>query len=374
MRDIYLIDFENVASEGLSGITYLAPEDEVIIFYSNNSNRLSMKMHILIGKSVCKCNYFEVTVGGKNALDHQISTWLGYLIGTRAAERNYYIVSKDMGYKFVASFWTESAMKPSVRCIDSIRAANRGERSRQLRAPKTEEAQPLQLDAVEPVAELTQPEPMVELAAPEPVLRLQEPAETPAEVEVREETAQEPEISVEPQTEVVPELDSEPEPEPPKVAHRRSFFGVVLPDWPEKKAEPAPVEQTQPVIPEQETPTVPEPEEIPEETVIEPEPEEQPVPQAESGGEWPPLEDEPHEGDAPPSRSRSRSRSRRGRTRSGHGTAKEPVESSEGKDTAKSEKKLEKKSEPKPEKKTEPKPEKKTEKKPDRKPEKKAEP
>lgn len=35
MRDIYLIDFENVASEGLSGITYLAPEDEVIIFYSN---------------------------------------------------------------------------------------------------------------------------------------------------------------------------------------------------------------------------------------------------------------------------------------------------------------------------------------------------
>ena len=34
MRDIYLIDFENVASEGLSGITYLSPEDQVIIFYS----------------------------------------------------------------------------------------------------------------------------------------------------------------------------------------------------------------------------------------------------------------------------------------------------------------------------------------------------
>ena len=65
MRDIYLIDFENVASEGLSGITYLAPEDEVIIFYSNNSNRLSMKMHILIGKSVCKLDYFEASVGGE---------------------------------------------------------------------------------------------------------------------------------------------------------------------------------------------------------------------------------------------------------------------------------------------------------------------
>ena len=85
MRDIYPIDFENVASEGLSGITYLSPEDQVIIFYSANSNRLSMKMHILIGKSTCNLNYFEVSVGGKNALDHQISTWLGYLIGTGAA-------------------------------------------------------------------------------------------------------------------------------------------------------------------------------------------------------------------------------------------------------------------------------------------------
>ena len=131
MRDIYLIDFENVASEGLSGITYLAPEDEVIIFYSNNSNRLSMKMHILIGKSVCKLDYFEASVGGKNALDHQISTWLGYLIGTGAAERNYYIVSRDMGYKFVASFWADSELKPNVRCVESIRAAGRLERSRQ---------------------------------------------------------------------------------------------------------------------------------------------------------------------------------------------------------------------------------------------------
>ena len=30
MRDIYLIDFENVASEGLSGITYLSPEDSEV--------------------------------------------------------------------------------------------------------------------------------------------------------------------------------------------------------------------------------------------------------------------------------------------------------------------------------------------------------
>lgn len=130
VRDIYLVDFENVASEGLSGITQLEPEDQVVIFYSNNSKSLSMRMHILIGKSKCQLDYFEVSVGGKNALDHQVSTWLGYLVATGAAERNYYIVSRDAGYKFVASFWTESEQKPNVRCVDSIKTALRMERNR----------------------------------------------------------------------------------------------------------------------------------------------------------------------------------------------------------------------------------------------------
>lgn len=144
MRDIYLIDFENVASEGLSGITYLSEEDQVIIFYSNNSNRLTMKMHILIGKSICNLNYFEVTVGGKNALDHQISTYLGYLMGTNAAERNYYIVSRDMGYKHVANFWASQKIGPRVRCIDTIKGASRLERNRReaVLQPLPQEPQP----------------------------------------------------------------------------------------------------------------------------------------------------------------------------------------------------------------------------------------
>ena len=184
MRDIYLIDFENVASEGLSGITYLAPEDEVIIFYSNNSNRLSMKMHILIGKSVCKLDYFEVTVGGKNALDHQISTWLGYLVGTHAADRNYYIVSRDMGYKFVASFWAESELKPNVRCVENIRAAGRAERHRMAREAKNQE----------PPAMLKSPEPVLQLA---PASQSAETVEQPAIPAAEPETAEQPAVRAE---------------------------------------------------------------------------------------------------------------------------------------------------------------------------------
>ena len=304
MRDIYLIDFENVASEGLSGITYLAPEDEVIIFYSNNSNRLSMKMHILIGKSVCKCNYYEVTVGGKNALDHQISTWLGYLIGTRAADRNYYIVSKDMGYKFVASFWTESTMRPYVRCIDNIRAASRLEGRR----TRTEHELPEELE--------TAPEIPAEEPAPEPVIPdIPEP-----------EPAQEEEVSAvyEPEVPAVPELPAEPEPVK-KAPARRTFFGVVLPDWPEKKPEPEiPAEAP---APEPESPEPPAEPEVTAEPVTEEQPEQDTATRADRTGVWPPLEDTPDESDAP-SRSRSRSRSRRSRSRgrSGQKEAEETVE------------------------------------------------
>ena len=199
MRDIYLIDFENVSSEGLSGITYLSEEDQVIIFYSNNSNRISMKMHILVGKSVCRIDYFEVLVGGKNALDHQLSSWLGYLIGTGAAERNYYIVSRDMGYKHVANFWTGGEEPKNVRCIDAIRVAGRLERQKQRQESETQEmreAVPETVPAEEAETGAPEQETMTEAApveltsAPEQSLPAEEePAEAsaPAEEEKQEE-------------------------------------------------------------------------------------------------------------------------------------------------------------------------------------------
>lgn len=237
MRDIYLIDFENVASEGLSGITYLDPEDEVIIFYSNNSKSLSMKMHILIGKSVCKLDYFEAAVGGKNALDHQISTWLGYLVGTRAAERNYYIVSRDMGYKFVASFWSESELKPSVRCVESIKAAGRIERSRQMQreaaAAKAARQQAAERSAVEsasasaagsaPAAETPAAVPEVVMLLPVPVQENPAPAEAekPKALEAPAEAVAEPASAEAPE---VTEAQQEKAPESAKNAHSRQRY------------------------------------------------------------------------------------------------------------------------------------------------------
>lgn len=236
MRDIYLIDFENVASEGLSGITYLSPEDQVIIFYSANSNRLSMKMHILIGKSTCNLNYFEVSVGGKNALDHQISTWLGYLIGTGAAERSYYIVSRDMGYRHVANFWAVNDGKPRVKCVETIRAAVRLERIRQEKEAANEPVQETVTEtaaegmsetatpAKAPEAPVPVPAPVILRAVTEPVLELKaaevKPEAPVQPVEQEEAPAEQPEAvaTAEPEP-----LESLEDPEPG--SNRKSYRG-----------------------------------------------------------------------------------------------------------------------------------------------------
>jgi hypothetical protein len=262
MRDIYLIDFENVASEGLSGITYLSEEDQVIIFYSNNSNRLSMKMHILIGKSVCQLSYFEVSVGGKNALDHQIATWLGYLIGTGAAERNYYIVSRDMGYKHVANFWASSAARPKVRCVENIRAAGRLERKfRERREEQTalsvaEEPQTAQ----EVSLPLTEPAPTEVLAAEMAAeTQLQEQMGEPAEASAEAPAEVRPEPVEAEMTSDVPEAaEAEPMADEPEAAHGEPEApSVELETLPETQEEP--VSETIEALPEP-------PEDKPEET------------------------------------------------------------------------------------------------------------
>lgn len=117
-HEIYLIDFENVGCDGLDGAAQLTKDDQVIIFYSSKSNRLSFEMHLMIVNSQANFSYYGVTVGGKNALDHQLSTYLGYLIGVDAADK-YIIVSKDNGYRFLTDFWA-AKRKVAVSCVGYV--------------------------------------------------------------------------------------------------------------------------------------------------------------------------------------------------------------------------------------------------------------
>lgn len=105
----YMIDYENVKTGGLNGISRLTEEDRVIIFYSENANRLTFDLHRRLMECKAAIEYREVTVGGHNALDFQLVTYLGYLI---AQNRNgqYLIISNDRGFEYVVNFWRRDGL------------------------------------------------------------------------------------------------------------------------------------------------------------------------------------------------------------------------------------------------------------------------
>lgn len=120
---VYLIDFENVTSAGISGIQKLTKDDKVYIFYTVNASSMSFAAHMNLLSSPAEVIYYNVTSGGKNALDFQLSSFLGYLI-SRGEDKDFCIISNDRGYDHVKSFWEKSGLAAGIT-INSSPSINR---------------------------------------------------------------------------------------------------------------------------------------------------------------------------------------------------------------------------------------------------------
>lgn len=113
---IYLIDFENVSSGGFNGIEALDAKDELMIFYSEQKSSISISVHRKLEKSPVKKEYLPIRTGGKNALDFQLVTWLGYLIA-KGEKAEYCVVSNDTGFDYALDFWKKRGIRVS-RSVD----------------------------------------------------------------------------------------------------------------------------------------------------------------------------------------------------------------------------------------------------------------
>ena len=100
----YLIDFENVASNGFEGLELLDDGSELLIFYSEQHSTISITVHQELERSRIRKTYMPIKTGGKNALDFQLVSWLGYEIAKNGGEQ-FVIVSKDTGFDAVVDFW-----------------------------------------------------------------------------------------------------------------------------------------------------------------------------------------------------------------------------------------------------------------------------
>ena len=109
----YLMDLENVQSEGFKGCEELREEDIIHIFYTENSKKVDLDIVANHGKA-----HLETikVAAGKQSLDMHLVSYLGYLIGLDKEKLDEYVViSKDTDFDNVINFWKQSGIEVSRR-------------------------------------------------------------------------------------------------------------------------------------------------------------------------------------------------------------------------------------------------------------------
>ena len=78
IETFYLIDYENVHGEGLSGCQDLGNTDHIVIFYTQNAKNIDMSDISNHGSADL---VMEEVPAGKQSADMHIGSYLGYLAG-----------------------------------------------------------------------------------------------------------------------------------------------------------------------------------------------------------------------------------------------------------------------------------------------------
>ncbi|MDU6995925.1 MAG: PIN domain-containing protein [Terrisporobacter othiniensis] len=99
MKRYFLVDMENVHFNGLLGIGSLTENDTIILFLTSQCKKDYGMIDLYKSKYKCNILTMDVECGGKNALDFQLVSYLGLIIGDNKNQGEYYIVSKDKGFK-----------------------------------------------------------------------------------------------------------------------------------------------------------------------------------------------------------------------------------------------------------------------------------
>ena len=134
----YLIDYENVYIEGLDGLENLTEDDEVCIFYTKNRCGMTFDLHKRFLKSRAAIKLLEVSFAPpknlfsktslgnstKNALDLQLTLYLGFLLASDGVE-DIFIISKDNDFGLDVQFCSTylEACDKSVYLFQTIQKA-----------------------------------------------------------------------------------------------------------------------------------------------------------------------------------------------------------------------------------------------------------
>lgn len=100
----FLVDFENVRSNGLRGTDYLDKNDYLTLFFSSAARSCENRYLEEIERSGCAFDICKLVKTGKNGLDFYIATRVGEFYGKGHDDR-VAIISKDQGFQAVRDYW-----------------------------------------------------------------------------------------------------------------------------------------------------------------------------------------------------------------------------------------------------------------------------
>ncbi|MBR6070410.1 MAG: hypothetical protein IKP78_07465 [Ruminococcus sp.] len=112
-KSYYLIDYENVNKSGFNGIELLTENDCIVVFYTQNANTIPFDLHFKLAQTRASLQLINAAAGGKNALDFQLSTYLGFLVGSQIAS-DIHIISNDKGFENLRTFWKQQGVIISI--------------------------------------------------------------------------------------------------------------------------------------------------------------------------------------------------------------------------------------------------------------------
>lgn len=108
----YFVDYENVHSEGIVDCSELEQGDIVYVFYTEQAKNITLDILEQFTRRGIRLELDKAGTGAKNALDFQLSSYLGYVIARHETEPlRYVIVSKDTGFDRLVQFWGEKGIQ-----------------------------------------------------------------------------------------------------------------------------------------------------------------------------------------------------------------------------------------------------------------------
>lgn len=139
METFYLIDFENVHSEGLENIDTLDKTDHVHIFYTENASTIRLDIILTDGIEIVG----HKVPARKQSLDMHLVSYLGHLLGINKGKQcSYVIISKDKDYDNIIKFWQENGFEnisrnqeiPNCNAVNQNSKNNVAKRESQVRS------------------------------------------------------------------------------------------------------------------------------------------------------------------------------------------------------------------------------------------------